>query len=281
MSAETQRIYVYGIIRFEADRELAAVLPAEGLAGNPVRTVAGDGLAAIASGLAMPAENRPFEEELEEPERARSLILDHYRVLRQTVDDRTVLPVRFGALFSDDASVLAALEENRRTLLDALDRVEGAREWGVKIFCDRQALCRHVEATSSAVRAAQGKLSEATEGRAFFMRRQIARLGEEEVQRAIAQKIDASRQSLGNAARADRALKLQPASVHGCADEMVWNGALLVARSAEQRLLSMVDGLEQADAQQGFHYEVTGPWPPFSFVDCQLGGGKSDCPNGA
>ncbi len=51
--------------------------------------------------------------------------------------ERTVLPLRFGAVFSDDDGVATALAMHCDALWEALDRVDGAREWGVKIFVIR------------------------------------------------------------------------------------------------------------------------------------------------
>jgi hypothetical protein len=279
--AEAQRVYVYGIIREEEGGERPNVPPLEGLAGNPIRIVANDGLAAIVSMLEPRAAGAPFEEDLKDPERAKSLILDHHRVLRQIIDDRTVLPTRFGALFADDRKVVDALNEHRHGLFEALERVQGAREWGVKIFSDRSVLCRHLGEESPAMRAAQRELAGATEGRAFFLRRRIAQLSEEEAGRAIAQTVEASRRSLCDVARADAAMKLQPAGVHGRADEMVWNGALLVAKAADARFFALIGELLQVHAPRGFHYETNGPWPPFNFADCRLGVRENGCSNGA
>lgn len=280
MSIKAQRVYVYGIIRLEEGGDGSSLPPISGLAGDPIRTVASNGLAAIVSVLATPATGLRFEEELKIPERARSLILDHHHVLRRTIDDRTVLPVRFGVLFPDDMSVAGALGEHHRDLVEALERVDGAREWGVKIFCDRSVLSRHLSEESPAICAIRGELSAATDGRAFFLRRQISRLGEEEAQHVIEQHVDAVKHSLCAASRGESAMKLQPTAVHGRADEMVWNGAFLVDRQAERHFLTLVDDLLEVHAPRGFDYEITGPWPPFSFADCRLGGRENGCSNG-
>ncbi len=281
MPAEAQCVYVYGIIRAETGGDRPSVPALEGLAGNPIRSITGDGLAALVSMLAMPAAGAPFEEEFKHPEQAKGLILDHHRALQRLIGDRTVLPMRFGALFTDDGKVSDALHEHRGSLLEALERVEGAQEWGVKIYCDRPVLCRHLGEKSAAMLAARGELAAATEGRAFFLRRRIARLVEEEAQRAIAQSVAASRRRLRDVCRADAAMKLQAADVHGRTDEMVWNGAVLVAEPAKERFLALIGELLQADAPRGFRYEASGPWPPFNFADCPLGERENGCSNGA
>jgi len=267
MSAEAQHVYVYGIARAEAGGTKAGVPLLEGIAGNSVRILDGDGLAALVSSLAIPAGGPTFDEQLKDPEQTKSLILDHHRVLQCLLDHRTVLPLRFGTLFSDDEKVRAALREHRRAFLEAIERVEGAREWGVKIFCDCQVLRRHLGKKSPAMREAQSELAGATQGRAFFLQRRVAALGEAEIERAVAQHVTDSRRRLGEIARAEASLKFQPAAVHGRPDDMVWNGAFLVATLAEQRFFAQIEELQQALEPCGFHYENNGPWPPFSFAD--------------
>jgi len=270
-SFEPQHVYVYGITRANARGAEPNIPPLKGIAENSVRTIVGDGLAALVSMVATPADGTSFEEELQDPEQAKRLILDHHRVLQSLLDVQTVLPMRFGALFTDDERVSEVLRDHRQGLLDALDRVEGAREWGVKIFCDRSILSLHLGKASPAVLAAQSELAAAAQGRAFFLQRRIERLGEEEAERAIAEAAEESRLQLCEVARADASMKLQPAAVHGRPDDMVWNNAFLVARADEERFFAAIDELLTANRPLGFHYEINGPWPPFSFADYRLG----------
>jgi Gas vesicle synthesis protein GvpL/GvpF len=268
---QTQRVYVYGIMRANQGSKEPAVPALKGLADNPVRIIVGDGLAALVSWVTTPQDNTPFEEELKDPEQAKNLILSHHRVLQRLLDSQTVLPMRFGALFTDDDKVTEALHEHRQGLLQALERVEGARKWGVKIFCDRAVLSRHLGEASPAVLAAQSELAAAAQGRAFFLQRRIERLAEEEAERAIAQGAEESRVRLCEGARADASMKLQPAAVHGRDDDMVWNDAFLVAKSDEGRFFALLDELRKSNRPLGFHYELNGPWPPFSFAGYRLG----------
>jgi len=269
--AEARCVYVYGIIRAEKGGREPVIPFLTGLADNPIRTIAGDGVAALISMVATPQGGAPFEEELKDPELAKSLILDHHRVLQCLLNDRTVLPMRFGALFTDGEKVAEMLHEHRQGLLEALERVEGAREWGVKIFCDGSVLRRHLGEKSPAVLAAQGELAAAAQGRAFFLQRRIARLGDEEVERIVAQEVKESRLRLCEIARADASMKFQAAAVHGRADDMVWNGAYLVAKPDEERFFDLIEELRKVHEPLGFHYETNGPWPPFSFADYRLG----------
>src|SRR5262249_53780200 len=51
------------------------------------------------------------------------------------------------------------------------------------------------------------------------------------------------------------------------ADEMVWNGAYLIARDREDGFFAVIDTLRDLSRPSGFDYELNGPWAPCSFVD--------------
>ena len=267
---DAPRIYVYGLIRVGGraqDPELPALT---GIAGNPTHVIACDGLAALVSALPMHAEDDWFESAIDDPERIKGLILDHHRVLQAIISDHTVLPARFGTLFANETHLVAALRRNSQSFHDALGRVEGAREWGVKIFSDRSVLRDNVGKASPVMRAAEREIAAAAEGRGFFLRRRLGQLGDDECERAVARCVETTRLILCADARADATLRLQPEAAHMGIDEMVWNGTLLVDRAAEQRFFASIEELRKGNAPRGFRYELSGPWPPFSFADCRL-----------
>ena len=125
MSAAEPGIYAYGIVHLRDGDNLASAPSVHGVCGSTIRALPCGPLAALVSDLPALA-GAPLEEVWRDPDRIKGMILDHHRVLQSVADYRTVLPLRFGAVFSDEGRVAAALE--------TLERVDGAREWGVKIF---------------------------------------------------------------------------------------------------------------------------------------------------
>ena len=277
MSAVEPRIYAYGIVRSGGADDPGSMAPTCGVSGSAVRMLVRDGLAALISDL--PSQGSTAIDDVgHDPDRIKSMVLDHHRVLQSLVAGRTVLPLRFGAVFCDDDGVAAALAKHREALWQALERVEGAREWGVKIFCDHEVLRPYLKLDSDAVRRAHEQTVTASEGRAFFLRRQLQRLVDEEIRQAIVRCIAESRQLLSAVARADTTLTVQPRSIHRHAGEMVWNGAYLITRDGENGFFRVVDALRDAYRRSGFAYEPNGPWAPCSFANCRLGA-PADAPS--
>ncbi len=268
MSDAEPRINAYGIIRHGDGGTGPA--PMDGLGGRPVRMISRGGLAALISDLTRQEGNR-IDDVFSDPALVKDMVLDHHRVLQSMVEQYTVLPLRFGAVFASDDSMAAALEAHRQALYEALERLDGAYEWGIKIFGDRTILLRRLREGSPTVRAAREQIAATSEGRAFFLRRKLEQISEEEIEHDIGRCIAASLQSLASTARAAATLKTQPRAIHGRADDMVWNGAYLVARDSEERFFECVAALKQANGPSGFDYECTGPWPPSSFAECRMG----------
>jgi hypothetical protein len=92
------------------------------------------------------------------------------------------------------------------------------------------------------------------------------------IREAIIGRIIDSRRLLSAAARATATLHIQPPAIHRRADEMVWNGAYLIARDREDGFFAVIDTLRDLSRPSGFDYELNGPWAPCSFADFSLGG---------
>jgi hypothetical protein len=268
MPAPEPRIYAYGIVQLHDDSDEHGLPAIDGVGGEPVRALSRDGIAALVSEL--PVTDGGMEDAWHDVERVKLMVLDHHRVLQAVVDRCAVLPLRFGTVFGSDAGVEAALAAHRQGLREALARVEGAREWGMKLFCDRAALHSDLTAGSEIVCAARSRIAAATQGRGYFLNRQLEQTVADEAEQAIDRCIADVRQSLLATARAEAVLKPQPAAVHGSTREMVWNGAFLVATADEDRFFECIAALKRSHGQSGFTFECTGPWPASSFVECHL-----------
>src|SRR5262245_35033799 len=164
MSDPEPRIYAYGIVRLHDGDDLAAPVPLHGLHGGAVRALACGRLAALVSDLP-PQASAPLDDIWRDPDRIKSLVLEHHRVLHGVVLERTVLPLHFGAVFSDDDGVATALAMHYDALWEALDRVDGAREWGVKIFCDQDVLHSHLSQDTDGVGAGPAQIDAPSAGR--------------------------------------------------------------------------------------------------------------------
>lgn len=273
MLAAAPLVYLFGIVRAPAEPLSSSdAKTAGGAEFGPCRTLLQGSLLAVVSDLRL-EEGETLDNLMCEPATAQDLILHHHRVLEGMASQTAVIPLRFGSVFSDDEVVRSMLARGHDAFLDEIDGLDGAAEWGLKVFCNRNRLGERLSREKPEIADLRARVSNASEGKAFFLQRQLERLISAETDRAIVCCLDDAERRLDSVSRCFARGKTQPARLHGREAEMVFNGAFLVLQGGEDAFLEIVDDLRGACL--GFDYEITGPWPPYSFVDCGLHGGEN------
>src|SRR5204862_7171797 len=112
-------LYVYAITDVPQPPGVA------GLDGASLRAIGAGGLAAVVS----------QHEELRRAEEADELWA-HERVVEAAMEQGAVLPMRIGSVVEDEAAVASLLRRRGQAFRDALARVRGAVELGVRLVID-------------------------------------------------------------------------------------------------------------------------------------------------
>jgi hypothetical protein len=103
----------------------------------------------------------------------------HADIVDALMEDRDLLPFRYGTRVPDEAAAVSAVDARRHELVAALDRVRGAVELSVRVLGeDRPAEAGEYlrrRADVDAVHAALGKLARASERRATGMPAELLR----------------------------------------------------------------------------------------------------------
>jgi hypothetical protein len=221
------------------------------LAGPPViRLLTHDGLALVVAEVDL----TPFAEleanpahwttEPDEDDPLVTLAHRHDAVVRSVFEHHPVLPLRFGTILRDEPAALRLLTEHHQEAGAWLDRVEGHREWGVRARPAHPAKPAEVS-------------TEGMSGTEYLAMR---------------------RDRLAAAARTRRDGSTAAAAL----DEALSTHATETVHRARKSSVPLLDAayLVPAGAEPAFHAEttrhdelavdVTGPWPPYSFVRLEL-----------
>jgi Gas vesicle synthesis protein GvpL/GvpF len=197
----------------------------EGIAGAPLCAVGNGSLAAICS---WGARAEPTEEAL----------WQHEAVAEALMEERTILPARFGIAFFDEARLREELARREEELSSSLRRVAGCVELGLRVLR---------EPNDTKLELAGSERS----GRAYMRARLEARSRATEAARAV-------HEPLARLAVASRMRVLMT-------DRLLLSACYLVRREGLPRFRAELDGLtvEQPELQ----LLCTGPWPPYSFAE--------------
>jgi len=265
-------VYAYGIVK--KGKKLDLQVSREGLEGlmapGPLRLLPFGNIAALVSDLWL-QEGQYLEEIMQDATVTQRLVLDHHAVLAVLVDQTTILPLRFGAVFSDDVSVISALSGRSVALTKAIGRIDGALEWGIKTFCDREMMGHHLSIVALDLNAHDETKTPSGEGSAFFMRKRLERLSLAKVENALEECLKQAETLLQPSCLEAAFVALQGSGVHRHAHEMVSNKSYLVAREHEAAFRQALDILKDLHGPLGLDYQLSGPWPAYSFSDQDFG----------
>ena len=151
-------------------------------------------------------------------------------------------------------------------LLEALERLDGKSEWGVKAFAEPGALER-AAVERAGEEAGAGALSP---GAAYMDRRRRearAREEAEEVADGWAQEIH---EQLTRGAAEALLNPLQRREVSGHEGDMLLNGVYLVGNEWVEQLQELVAELDDDYRERGVSIQLTGPWPAYNFVKSSI-----------
>ncbi|MBF6163519.1 GvpL/GvpF family gas vesicle protein [Streptomyces gardneri] len=231
-----------------------------GVAGEPVRSVVSNDLAAIVGSVPLEVfGEQPLRRHLEDLDWLEGTARAHDAVVSALVRRGPTVPLRLATVFLDDDRVRELLDERRADFAAALALVSGRTEWGVKAYGDRAAL---TAAVAEARAASEGNAKGA--GAAYLARRRAQLSAQETVERDAAERAEQIHTRLVHHAAAGRRQALTDPALSGRRDWLVLNGTYLVDDDRADDFAAAVTAL--GEEFPGIRLELTGPWPPYSFA---------------
>ncbi|MFF5971123.1 GvpL/GvpF family gas vesicle protein [Streptomyces sp. NPDC012769] len=265
-------LYVYAVVRAPFGTDGPPPGPASGeTLGTGLATVEHRGLTALVEPVpAADFDEAPLKERLEDLDWLAEVAHAHHAVVAAAGRQATTVPLRLATVCRGPSGVRRLLDEGERDLSQALDRLTGVHEWGVKLYVDEAAAAGSGPAAGPPDTG--GGTARAASGRDYLRRR----LGEQRSRR------DADDTVTRTAHRLHRVLTgaaleavlhpPQQARLARAPGRNVLNAAYLVRDEGRQEFLDAVPPVE--DAHTGLRLEITGPWVPYSFARAASGGGR-------
>lgn len=169
----------------------------------------------------------------------------HQQVVGEIAETQTIIPARFGTLFSNEAALIKDVQTRNSALKIVFARIADSDEWGVKVLAEQQ--------TASPVSS-----QPASSGRDYLQQKASRMKKKPERNEADLQEFLAALEKV--------ATESAPSGkVSGAQPGLLWQATFLVARSRRKKWEGVLKEFVQK-WQGKRRIEVTGPWPPYSFV---------------
>ena len=226
---------------------------AKGISDSSLYVISGGGLNAIVSDV----NKSEFVAD-------KSVAIDYANVIETFFTHFSLLPMRFGSIMESPEAVKAMLENNSPEIQQNLGKVAGKFEFGLKIICDSQILKAKLSAKSDILSKAEKPSDGQTTTSVFreYVNKKLAEHRLEELMLAHVESLIATiTASLGSLNSINKFRKM-------LTDNTIVDAIFLIEKEKKSDLIDLIAEIQNDNP--GLTFVLTGPWPPYSFVDVTI-----------
>jgi hypothetical protein len=254
-------VYLYGFVPapFAASTE-----PLAGIGGRAVELLEIDGVNAIVSRVdANEYGSERVESRLQDLAWVAEQGVAHERVVAWFVDRTQILPASLFTLYSSPSALKKSAQAQQETIVSELKRLDGQREWDLKVAYDTALLARHAVRYSDQLKKLEDELTTAAPGKKYLLERKRGELNKKEVGRIAREQA----QQIVDAVR-PLSTEVRSLPIPQSAEELpvVLHAALLVHRDQEAKVIRQIEQARKESDPAGFSISFSGPWAPYRFV---------------
>ena len=187
----------------------------------------------------------------------------HEEIIERVMCFAPVLPAHFGTLFSSFENLEKLLHKNYDNIRRFLDQMKDKEEWSVKVLLDREK-AKEKQINEALVREAE-QLASLTPGKRYFQEQRIRTDVEKELNSWLKEVCEKTTRDLNSFATDFYDRKSILHGVNGSDGVIIRNWALLVSRIVKVDFRARIDLTNIDLSPQGLVFELSGPWPPYSF----------------
>jgi hypothetical protein len=180
----------------------------------------------------------------------------HEAVVESFVSETAVLPMKLFTIFTSDDRAIEHVRAERQRIAAVVKRVANHQEWGVRVALDR------ARATAAAPKK---RVSASTRtGVAYLTRKKAQRDAAVELATHARETVAALYDRLAARSRVAKRRLASELPVQG--GPLLLDAAFLVPRARATSFQALTSRESRSLARHGYGLTVSGPWPPYSFV---------------
>lgn len=187
----------------------------------------------------------------------------HEEVVEEVMRYSPVLPVGLGTIFVSPESLEKRVHAHHRAIREFLNQAMDKEEWAVKGFLDR---ARAKEEFLAGLRVREeARLSTLSPGKRYFQEQRLLAAVEKDLSGWLKEACQGIVDELHPIVSAFCERKILSRRSTGREEEVVVNWAFWVDRNAVGDFRGKIDRANIEHARRGLVFELSGPWPPYSF----------------
>lgn len=191
----------------------------------------------------------------------------HHEVIDWAFQTSVVIPMKFGMVYKSEKSLLASLAKYYRRFKNLISRLQNKKEWGVKAYLDHKKFIEGLKKKNKEIQKLEKRRSSVQEGMKWYIERKIDEIIVDESEGEIEKELQHFVENLEKHAEKVRLNEALSKDIQEPAREIIMNAACLVKNDALQSFKDLFQELAKEAMPKGVILELTGPWPPYNFVE--------------
>lgn len=204
---------------------------------------------------------------LDDPKWAEENIRRHHEVIDCAFQMSVVIPMKFGVIYKTKVSLAEMLKRYYRQYKTLIFRLQDKKEWGVKAYLDHKKFIEGLKKKNKEIQKLEEIRSSVQEGMKWYAERKIDKIVADESEEEIEKELQYLVEKLEGRAENVRLNEALSKDIQTPARDMILNAACLVKNDALQRFRDLFQELAKDAMEKGITLELSGPWPPYNFVD--------------
>ncbi len=189
--------------------------------------------------------------------------LHHQEVLNDAVNQRTIIPFKFGSVFSSKDKVIQMLRARADQFNELLSQLEGNKEWGLKLYYDEEKLDMTLNQEED-LQSIRREFASSSPGKQFLLKKKEEQI-RKELKKTVLNKFRQDFFDLTRKNAVNRVKQLETTNPE-LDDKQGVNILNLAVLAPNKDFLSNLSSFQAVILEYGLNYHVTGPWPAYNFV---------------
>jgi hypothetical protein len=193
---------------------------------------------------------------------SKELAIDFARVIEELSQHLTVLPIRFGTAVKSDEIVNQLMSGNYHAFLNNLLKVENKHEFGLKVIWDYDKCSEKIKKiVESEPYTIDTFFTKSTVSTNYLLEKVKKHRLEDALLKHVEQLIEEISWHLTQINPESKFKKMLSQSI-------ILDGVFLVEKAKKEAFIKAIEALNLL--HDDLHFLLTGPWPPYSFVEITI-----------
>ena len=193
-------------------------------------------------------------------------VRDHISVIGKIMETETVLPFNFGTIYKSEESLKQFVDKYHVDFFKTLKYLENKEEWSVKIYCDKIKIIENISILSKNISDIESQIISSSPGKSYILgkkKNEIIAKEINDIYNSCSRQIFTKLKTVGEEYRLNTLLSND---VSGRDEDMIVNATFLIKNENIENLENISDQLIIEYKNIGLILELTGPWPPYTFI---------------